>query len=162
MPTRQQVWTAADRLRARSERVSLRSVRAALPRGGSYRDIGSHLASWKTERNYQPRVELALLPEFLQTELAGFGKAVWDVAMREATRQLDADREAYQDVIRVERELREQALMAADLLEERVRSLAAENKILRLELELDRRDGALRVADAAPIGGMPPNQVNPD
>ncbi|MGY6250621.1 DNA-binding protein [Bosea thiooxidans] len=65
MPTRQQVWTAADHIRGKSERVSLRSVRAELPRGGSYRDIGEHLASWKAERNYQPKIELAQLPEFV-------------------------------------------------------------------------------------------------
>lgn len=140
MPTRQQIWNVADQLRARSERVSLRSVRAGLPRGGSYRDIGEHLASWKTERNYQPRVELAQLPEFLQTDLAGFGKAVWESAMQRATQQLNADRDVYQQIIKTERELREQALMAADILEERVRSLTTENGQLRLELQLTRQD----------------------
>jgi hypothetical protein len=86
VPTQQQVWIAADRSRSRNEPVSLRSVRAALPRGGSYRDIGAHLAAWKTQRNYQPRIELAHLPEFLQTDLAVFGKAVWAAAMQEAAR----------------------------------------------------------------------------
>lgn len=71
---RQQVWTAADRIRGKSQRVSLRSVRAELP--GAYRDIGEHLASWKAERNYQPKIEVAQLREFLESNLATFGKAL--------------------------------------------------------------------------------------
>ena len=55
--------------------------------------IGEHLATWKAERHYHPRIELAQLPEFLQTDLGAFGKAPWDAAMQEATRQLYADRE---------------------------------------------------------------------
>jgi hypothetical protein len=140
MPTRQQVWTAADRIRGRSERVSLRSVRAELPRGGSYRDIGEHLASWKAERSYHPKIELAKLPEFLQSSLATFGKALWEAAMQEATRQFIADRERFEGILKDERALREQALMAADLLEERVAKLTAENRSLSLERELDRQE----------------------
>lgn len=140
MPTRQQVWIAADRIRGRSERVSLRSVRAELPRGGSYRDIGEHLASWKAERNYQPKIELAQLPEFLQTNLATFGKALWEAAMQEATRQFNADRERFEEILKDERALREQALMTADLLEERVAKLRAENRKLSLQRELDKQD----------------------
>lgn len=140
MPTRQQVWTAADRIRAKSERVSLRSVRAELPRGGSYRDIGEHLASWKAERNYQPKIEVAQLPEFLQSNLATFGKALWEAAMQEATRQFNADRERFEEIVIGERALREQALMTADLLEERIAKLTAENRRLAQERELNRQE----------------------
>ena len=68
--------------------VCARSCRGAAPFV-----IGEHLATWKAERHYHPRIELAQLPEFLQTDLGAFGKAPWDAAMQEATRQLYADRE---------------------------------------------------------------------
>lgn len=111
-----------------------------MPRGGSYRDIGEHLAAWKAERNYQPKIELARLPEFLQSNLATFGKALWEAAMREATRQFNADRERFEEILKDERALREQALMTADLVEERIEKLIAENRKLSLERELDRRE----------------------
>jgi hypothetical protein len=113
-----------------------------LPRGGSYRDIGEHLASWKVERNYQPRIELAKLPEFLQTELATVGKALWEAAMLEATRQFNADHERFEEMLKDERALREQALIAADLLEERVSRLTAENRRILLERDLDQQERA--------------------
>lgn len=137
MPTRQQVWSIADKLRAKPERVSLRSVRAQLPGGGSFRDIGEHLAAWKAERQYQPRIELSQLPEFLQTDLGRFGKLLWDAAMQEATRQFNVDRARCDELIKAERELRQEALIAADLLEERLRGLVAENRRLKPESEID-------------------------
>jgi hypothetical protein len=142
MPTRQQVFNVADKLRAKPARVSLRSVRAELPRGGSYRDIGGHLAAWKSEREYQPRIELAQLPDFLQTDIASFGNAIWKAAMQEATRQFNADRERYEDLLKAERGLREEALMSADILEARVEALQVEVRNLRLEMALDRQEAA--------------------
>lgn len=149
MPTKQQVWLVADRLRAKAERVSLRSVRAALPRGGSYRDIGGHLAAWKAERVYQPGIELARLPERLQTELAGFGAAVWEAAMQLASRQFDAERKVAEEVLGIERQLREEALMSADVLEARVTALQAQVSSLQRD-----SDAAQDKASGAQVDGL--------
>lgn len=134
MPTRSEVWAIADRLRAKPERVSIRSVRDALPRGGSYRVIGEHLAAWKAERHYQPRLELAQLPEALQEELASFGKRVWEASMREATRQFEADRDRLEGLRLHDQKLRDEALAGADAAEGRI--AAAEAKAERLAAEL--------------------------
>lgn len=134
MPTRSEVWFVADKLRAKPERVSIRSVRDALPRGGSYRVIGEHLATWKEERCYQPRLELAQLPEALQEQLVGFGKAVWEASMREATRRFEADRERLEGLRLHDQNLRDEALAGADAAEGRIAAAAQEAERLRAEL----------------------------
>lgn len=136
MPTEQQIWSIADRLREKPERVSLRSVRAALPRGGSFRDIGPHLASWKAKRTYNPGIELSSLPEHMQTELSRAAASLWEAAMREATRQLSQERAEMAAAAAADRELRDEALGTADILSSQVESLKSEVDRLRAELGL--------------------------
>lgn len=131
---RSEVWAVADALRAASKRVSIRSVREALPRGGSHRSIGAHLAEWKAERSYQPRLELAQLPEGLQAMLVGFGKTVWEAALREATGRFEEDRRRLEDLRLHEAGLRDEALAATDAAEGRI--AAAEERAARLADEL--------------------------
>lgn len=100
MPTKREVWLAADRLREKSEPVSVRSVRAALPYGGSYRDIGPHLADWKAERSYTRVIELSGLPDHIQTQLARAGTTLWQAALQDATKFLSAEREQARAVAR--------------------------------------------------------------
>lgn len=134
MPTRSEVWLVADKLRAKPARVSIRSVMNALPRGGSFRVIGKHLAEWKEERCYQPRLELAQLPEGLQTRLVDFGKAVWESTLREATRKFEHDRERFEGMRLHDQKLRDEALAAADASEARIEAFAQEAERLRFEL----------------------------
>lgn len=53
--------------------------------------------------------------------------------MQEVTRQFNADRERFEEIVIGERALREQALMTADLLEEKIAKLTAENRRLAQE-----------------------------
>lgn len=129
MPTQHEVWTVADRIRAKPARVSIRSVRAALTRGGSMREVGLHLRSWKTERRYLPGVELSSLPLRLQNEMTSFATKLWEAAMIEATSRFEADRKRYEEKLAVERELVDEALGFADMLE--ARALAAEREAAR-------------------------------
>lgn len=138
MPTKREVWLAADGLREKREPVSVRSVRAVLPYGGSYRDIGPHLADWKAERAYQRNIELTGLPDQVQTQLARAGAALWEAALQEATKCLNAEREQARAVAKVDQELRDEALAAADVLEARIEHLQAEIDRLKSELELAR------------------------
>jgi hypothetical protein len=160
MPTQHQVWSVADSLRDKPERVSLRTVRAALPRGGSYRDIGPHLATWKAQRSYQPRIELAVLPEHMQTEMARAAANLWEAAMQQATRLLNAEREQLSAVAAVDRELRDDALATADVLSAQVESLKVEISRLTNELEQSRSqsNGLLEKLMAT----RPPAPVKPD
>ena len=135
MPTDSQVWTVADSLREKPERVSLRTVRAALRYGGSFRDIGPRLASWKAQRTYKPGIELSSLPDHLQTELSRAASSLWEAAMQEATRILAREREQASLVATADRELRDEALAAADVLAAQVDGLKAE--IVRLNSELE-------------------------
>lgn len=128
MPTKSEVWLAADALRAKNEMVSIRTVRPMLRNGGSFRDIGPHLASWKKARAYQPGIELAGLPDFLQTKVAQAASEMWEAAMQAATKHLEAAREQAAAGIAIERELRDEALSAADKLE-------FETSVLRREVE---------------------------
>lgn len=133
MPTQHEVWTVADKIRAKPARVSIRSVRAGLPRGGSMREVGQHLRSWKSERSYLPGVELSNLPKKLQNEMTSFATKLWEAAMVEATSRFEADRQRYEEKLAVERELLDEALGFADLFE--ARALAAERDAARLALE---------------------------
>ena len=141
MPTKDQVWAAADRVLATGERVSQRSVIAGLrqwERGGSTREVGPHLIAWIAARNYKPRLEVTELPERLQGELVRVVKAVWDEAMIEAAARL-ADVTAS---VRAEREanhaLRDEAWDIASVSE-------AENAVLRARhAEMEAEIAALR------------------
>lgn len=129
MATRTQVFLAADELRGRRERVSLRSVIPILRkrwRGGSYREVGPLLAAWKVERAYQPRIELAQLPEILAGRLAEVGKELWDAAQALATSSLNEERRKLEAERRVADELMDEALDLADATDARNRELAAE------------------------------------
>ena len=141
MPTKDQVWGAADRVLATGERVSQRSVIASLrqwERGGSTREVGPHLIAWMAARNYKPRLEVCELPERLQGELVRVVKDVWDEAMIEAVARL-ADETA---LVRAEREanhaLRDEAWVEA-------RAFEAENVALRArQAEMEAEIATLR------------------
>lgn len=135
MPTKSEVWLAADALRAKNEMVSIRTVRPTLRNGGSYRDIGPHLASWKKARTYQPGIELAGLPDFLQTKVAQAASEMWEAAMQAATKHLETAREQAAAGIAIERELRDEALSATDKLEFEISILRRD--VERLTAELD-------------------------
>ncbi|TXN04878.1 hypothetical protein FV242_05870 [Methylobacterium sp. WL64] len=150
MPTKDQVWGAADRVLATGERVSQRSVIASLrqwERGGSTREVGPHLFAWITARNYKPRLEVAELPERLQGELVRVVKAVWDEAMIEAAARL-ADETA---LVRAEREanhaLRDEAWLEARTFEAenaalRARKAEMEDEVAQLRKEMRRMRAA--------------------
>ena len=141
MPTKDQVWGAADRVLATGERVSQRSVIASLrqwERGGSTREVGPHLVAWMTARNYKPRLEVAELPERLQGELVRVVRDVWDEAMIEAAARF-ADETA---LVRADREanhaLRNEAWDIASVSE-------AENTVLRArQAEMEAEIATLR------------------
>lgn len=134
MPSKSEVWKAADQLRGRGERVSITTVREELTYGGSNRDVGPLLAAWKVERAYLPVVELANLPEAMQTELTRAASKIWAAALQDASRKFNIDRENGENVIKVERELRDEALSAADVLEQKLK--LAHSEIGRLGAEL--------------------------
>lgn len=116
MPSEREVWKAADALRARGERVSIESVRTELPYGGSNRDVGPALASWKAKRVYLPVVELANLPEGMQTELTRAASKIWSAALQEANRKFNSERANDEKAVLIERELRNEALSTIDVL----------------------------------------------
>ncbi|CAH1690611.1 KfrA_N domain-containing protein [Hyphomicrobiales bacterium] len=155
MPTKREVWLAADRLREKSEPVSVRSVRAALPYGGSYRDIGPHLADWKAERSYTRVIEFSGLPDHIQTQLARAGTTLWQAALQDATKFLSAEREQARAVAKVDQEMRDEALAAADVLEARVGHLRAEIERLKSELAAAHNQSAGYLAKLMELRGDP-------
>ncbi|MGY2049136.1 DNA-binding protein [Methylobacterium sp. JK268] len=129
------VWAAADRIRARAkpdcapgERVSVRNVRRELGRG-SFESIGPALARWKARTGYQAVIETAGLPEALQNRLAEFGAALLEHVRIEWTRHdltglANGERAAF-------REMLDEALAHADVMEARAAALQAEVERLR-------------------------------
>ena len=137
MVTLNEVWAAADRIRARTkpgggtkERVSVRNVRRELG-GGSHEDIGPPLALWKERRDYQPVIEEAGLPLALQALLTRFGAQVLEQARIEEARKRLAEAASEERRREANDAVRDEALAYADLMEARVAALQAEVDRLR-------------------------------
>lgn len=121
-PRRWEVFRAADQIRAEGkERVSLRTVWARVKRNagvaGTNQLVGEHLAEWTKERAYSPVIELAGLPEAVETGLAKAGVALWVAAQAEAAAILERERLRMAEAIAAERELRHEALGIVDARE---------------------------------------------
>lgn len=138
MPSEAEVWKAADALRDRGEKVSIASVRKELTYGGSNRDVGPPVAAWKAQRSYLPVVELANLPEAMQTELTRAASKIWSAALQEATRTFNVERMNDEKAVQIERELRDEALSTIDVMEERLKLAHSEMGRLSAELALAR------------------------
>lgn len=118
-PRRWEVFRAADEIRAEGkERVSLRTVwaRVKLNAGvaGNNQSVGEHLAEWTRDRAYSPVIELAGLPEAVETGLAQAGVALWKAAEAEAAAIMVRERLRMAEAIAAERELRHEALGMVD------------------------------------------------
>lgn len=117
MPSEKQVWLAADEVHRTGDTVTQVRVIEVLRkrwRGGTPRQVGPHLLTWKAARNYQPRLEVKGLPERLQGELVGFVARVWDAALVEAALRYDDDRLKAEAEGRAARELMDEAYMDAE------------------------------------------------
>lgn len=113
------VWRAADQIRAEGkERVALRNVRERVKRNagkaGNYQCVGEHLTAWMADRQYSPIIELANMPEAVQTTLAKAGVELWKAAQAEAAAVLERDRVRMAEAIQAERDLRHEALGMLD------------------------------------------------
>lgn len=137
------VWRAADQIRAEGkERVALRNVWARVKRNagkaGNYQCVGEHLSAWMADRQYSPIIELANMPEAVQTTLAKAGVELWKAAQAEAAAILERDRVRMAEAIQAERDLRNEALRMLDARDgeiERLRERVAgyEAEVQRLE-----------------------------
>lgn len=141
MPTREQVWAAADRVRGSGERVQQKRVLADLRSRGTRcteRTIDAHLIAWKASQNYEPRLEVLDLPSPLRASLAGFMEGLWDTAVTEAAARLE-ERRTY-----LERE-RDAAGQLLDEAQIRAEETARENEILMArQVEMESEVAALR------------------
>lgn len=118
MPSEKQVWLAADEVHQTGERVTQERVIAVLQkrgRGGSTRQVGPHLLSWKVARNYRPRLEVKGLPERLQGELVAFVERVWEAALVEASQRYEDDRLKVEIEGRAARELMDEAFVKTEV-----------------------------------------------
>ena len=153
MPDEDQVWWAANRLRRNGERVSQRNVIAELQRhgrGGTSRQVGPHLLSWKVAHNYDARLEVNDIPDSLKGDLVGFVRGVWGAAMIEATQRLDNERARLGAENQAARELMDEAYVEAEVATREAEILRA--RVVELEAEaapLRTRTAALEAEVAA-------------
>jgi hypothetical protein len=89
MPSVSEVEIAATRLRRENRRVSVRNVRAVLPRGGSYSDIGPPLAEWKAKANYRPKSLPKEIPASMSPVIEEFAARLWAAARDEAEKVVE-------------------------------------------------------------------------
>ncbi|MCB4802800.1 DNA-binding protein [Methylorubrum populi] len=150
-PRRWEVFRAADQIRAEGkERVSLRTVwaRVKLNAGvaGNNQSVGGHLAEWTRERAYSPIIELAGLPEAVETGLAKAGVALWKAAQAEAAAINERTRLRMAEAIAAERELRHEALGMVDARDAVIEAQC--NEIAWFADELERMKEHLRTVRA--------------
>ena len=82
--------------------------------GGNNQCVGDHLAEWAREPAYSPVIELADLPDAVETGLAKVGVALWKAAEAEAATIMVRERLRMAEAIDAERELRQEALGMVD------------------------------------------------
>ncbi|MGI3899895.1 MAG: DNA-binding protein [Janthinobacterium lividum] len=129
------VFAAADSLRANGKLVSLRSVRDSLKEGGPFRDIGPLLEQWRTQRDYEPRLEIAGIPDRLKNQHGNALVALWSAARAAAVEELAGEREKLNCALQACQEIRNEALSEADRLTLRLSNSEAEVSSLSKRLE---------------------------
>lgn len=138
MVTRNEVYVAADEIRAEGGLVAQSSVRARLEvqtgRKGSPRDVGPFLLDWKAERTYAPALERGGVPEKISGLLGKATAALWAAAQAEAHRAFQSDRERLDATLADERTLRAETLAMADSLLGQVDVLTVEAADLRARI----------------------------
>jgi hypothetical protein len=150
MPSEKQVWLAADEVHRTGERVTQDRVIAALQkrgRGGSTRQVGPHLLSWKVARNYRPRLEVKGLPERLQGELVGFVERVWEAALVEASLRYEDDRLKVEIEGRAARELIDEAFMKTEIAVRENEALKSRMAVMEIEMAALRKEASDLVAE---------------
>lgn len=145
MPTREQIWEAADRVLAEGRvTVSNKTVLAELrrpggpgdppPVGGSERTVGPHLRDWKVARAYKPRLDVTELPSSLRNELDRFAANVWSMATGEAVARLDDARRKLAAEAKANDDLRFEAMVETEAAQAEAATMRSENAALREEI----------------------------
>jgi hypothetical protein len=123
MPDFEEVAATARRLQRDGSRVSVRRVRAALPRGGSPSKVAPLLALWKAQSGYVPPGTTREMPGALAGPASAFLREVWDAALRHAEASVEAERRRL-EALKVECLAQvEAAWIEVDVLAEEVRTL---------------------------------------
>lgn len=148
---RRQVWMAADAIRAEGkERVAQRNVRARMKRrfgvAGNNQCVGEYLTWWMEDREYSPIIELAGMPEAIQTALAKAGVQLWKAAQSEAAAIYERDRVRHAEALRAQHALRDEAMATLDAREAEIEGLRKE--LARSESELERQKEKFATSEA--------------
>lgn len=132
MPSRENIFKAADDLAAEGKRVSTRAVREALG-GGSFRDVCRHLSRWREERDARTRKAAAGEAEAAARDLTpdterimlGFLESAWREALAQAQRQFEEERRSLAERADALQWMLDEALERAETAEEAYEALAA-------------------------------------
>jgi hypothetical protein len=114
--------------------------------GGNNQCVGEHLAEWTRDRAYSPVIELAGLPDAVETGLAKAGVALWKAAEAEAAAIMVRERLRMAKAIAAERELRHEALGMVDARDAVI--AAQRNEIAWFAAELERQKEHVRTVRA--------------
>lgn len=148
MPDRDEVFKAADRLRAEGKVPSWRMVRDALPNGGSPGPLCRLLDEWRVARCYHPKLEVKDVPGPLMEHLATYGKAVWKMAQELALIELRRESEGFEEIRRLDLLDREALLGLLETMQLEVQGTrallaTAENDIDALMVRLEKAEDHL-------------------
>lgn len=149
MPTKEQVWAAADRVWERGEKPvsqasvleELRSARVEgeLPPGGTQRTIAAHFLAWKVKRGYGRRAASDDLPPGVAVNLSRLGSAIWEGALAEALARLGDERRHCEETIRSVTEVLVEVAATADASAAEAANLMRRNQALETETQALRK-----------------------
>lgn len=125
--TVEQIHETADELAAKGERPTLAAVRTALG-GGSFTTISEALKTWRKAQSEEHELAEVQVPDTISERTQALQAAIWQAAVAEAERRLNAERDALQVA---------QETAAAEVSEAReaVQTLEAEAEQAKAEIE---------------------------
>lgn len=135
MPTKKEIYEVCDRLRAERTRVTQESIRKALPRGGSNREVSPALRDWKVERAYKVRLETGQMPEVVQARVVDFVSAVWEAARADVNKDMADARDRMKARVKASDEGLNEMAARLDATEALNARLTSEADGLRKEVE---------------------------
>lgn len=133
MPTREQVFEAADKILAEGKQPSRRLIKDRL--AGSPRVISAHLKSWRQERAFPAVPGQGDVPEKLQEKFALMGVELWRTAQLDAAEAWQQEREKIEAIRQAEAEDQENLLGLFEGAQATIAGLEARLAVANAEVE---------------------------
>lgn len=143
--TVEQIHAAADAIADKGDKPTLASVRTALG-GGSFTTISEALKTWREAQTEEHALAEVQVPDAITERTQALQAAIWQAAVAEAERRLQAERDALADAREAARAEVAEAKEAVTTLEAEAQE--AQTEIERLQANLASTEAKAEQAEA--------------